>query len=76
MHIALPMIMLWFIRKWRRLFAVLAVYDVILCFAILLLEQHFLIDLFGGAIAAVVAIALVKVPKEKEEGTEYSTPKL
>jgi hypothetical protein len=76
MHIALPMIMLWFIRKWRRLFAVLLAYDVILCVAILLLEQHFLIDLFGGAIAAIVAIALVKVPKEKEEGAEYSTPKL
>lgn len=67
MHIALPLIMLWFIRRWRRLTAVLLLYDLLLCGAILLLEQHFLIDLIGGVIAAAVAIALVRVPKEDEE---------
>jgi hypothetical protein len=65
MHIALPLIMLWFIRKWRRMFAVLLVYDAMLFVSILLLEQHYLIDLIAGVIAAAVAIALVEVPKEE-----------
>ncbi|HVQ63515.1 MAG TPA: hypothetical protein VMT78_03200, partial [Terriglobia bacterium] len=39
---------------------------VILCMAILLLEQHFLVDLIGGVITAAVAIALVKLPEVTE----------
>jgi hypothetical protein len=67
MHITLPLIMLWFVRKWRRMFAVLLVYDAMLFVSILLLEQHYLIDLIAGVIAAAVAIALVQVPG-KETG--------
>jgi len=66
MHIALPVIVLWFVRRWKRMVVVLAVYDVILCMAILLLEQHFLVDLIGGVITAAVAIALVKLPEVTE----------
>jgi hypothetical protein len=66
MHIALPLIVLWFVRKWRRMFAVLLLYDVVLCAAILLLEQHFFMDLIGGVLAAAVAIALVKVPTDEK----------
>ena len=56
MHIALPVIVLWFVRRWKRMVVVLAVYDVILCVAILLLEQHFLVDLIGGVITAVLQL--------------------
>jgi PAP2 superfamily len=59
MHIALPLIVLWFVRKWRRIAMVLIVYDVVLAAAILLLEQHYLVDLLGGVLVAAVAIAMV-----------------
>ena len=72
MHIALPLIVLWFVRKWRRMLAVLLVYDVVLCVAILLLEQHFLMDLIGGVLAAAVAIALVKVPRDEKRENLFS----
>jgi len=67
LHIALPLIMLWFVRNWRRMFAVLLVYDAILFISIILLEQHYLIDLIAGMIAAAVAIALVQSPEKETE---------
>jgi hypothetical protein len=60
MHIALPLIVLWFMRTWRRIVPVLIVYDIILVFAILLLEQHYVVDLIGGALVAALAIAMVQ----------------
>jgi hypothetical protein len=50
-----PLIVLWFLRRWKRMVAVLAVYDVFLVPAILMLEWHYFVDMLGGiAIAAVV----------------------
>lgn len=59
MHIAQPLIVLWFLRKWKRIAIALIAYDVILMAAILLLEWHYFVDLLGGALVAVVAIAMV-----------------
>lgn len=56
MHIAQPLIMLWFLRRWRRIVAVLAVIDICLVGSILLLEWHYLIDIPGGVAVAIVAI--------------------
>ncbi len=54
-HVAQPLIVLWFLRRWKRMVAVLAVYDVFLVPAILMLEWHYFVDMLGGiAIAAVV----------------------
>jgi hypothetical protein len=60
MHIALPLIVLWLMRRWKRIVVVLIVYDIILVIAILLLEQHYVVDLIGGALVAMVAIAMVE----------------
>ena len=35
MHIVQPIIVLWFLRRWRRMFVALAVYDLLLMTAIL-----------------------------------------
>lgn len=57
MHIAQPLIVLWFLRQWRIMAAALAVYDAFLVMAIVLLEWHYMVDLLGGA--AVAALALL-----------------
>lgn len=59
MHIAQPLIVLWFLRKWKRIAAFLLAYDAILVGAILLLEWHYLVDVIGGVLVAVLAIMMV-----------------
>jgi hypothetical protein len=56
LHIALPIIVLWFMRRWKRIVLFLTLYDIILIPAILLLEWHYIVDLIGGIVVAVIAI--------------------
>lgn len=56
MHITQPLIVLWFLRKWRRIFVVLLATDVVLVVAIVGLEWHYMVDLVGGVIVAAAAI--------------------
>jgi len=58
MHIVQPMIVLWFLRRWRRMVIALAGYDLLLVAAILLLEMHYVIDILAGLPVAAVAIAI------------------
>lgn len=58
MHIALPLIALWFLRRWKRIAILLIAYDLVLIPAILLLEWHYVTDLIGGTVVAVISIAL------------------
>ena len=58
MHIAAPLISLWYLRHWRRLALILGALDLVLCFAIVLLEYHYVLDLIGGAAVAALAIML------------------
>ena len=58
MHLTQPLIVLWFLRQSKRMVVALAIYDLVLCAAIVLLEWHYLVDLIGGAIVAVAAIWL------------------
>ena len=58
LHLAQPLIVLWFMRRWKRIVLCLVVYDVILIPAILLLEWHYVVDLLGGVVVAVIAILL------------------
>jgi hypothetical protein len=64
MHLTQPLIVLWFLRQSKRMMVALAIYDAILCVAIVLLEWHYLVDLIGGAIVAAAAIWLVAPPSE------------
>ena len=58
MHIVQPLIVLWFMRRWRRIALVLAAYDAVLLAAILLLEWHYVIDILVGVLVAACAILI------------------
>lgn len=66
MHIAQPLIVLWFLRRWKVMLGALAIYDVILVSAIVLLEWHYMVDLLGGAAVATLAIVLTDVMAIRE----------
>jgi hypothetical protein len=59
MHIVQPLIVMWFLRAWKRMRLVLVGYNVLLLAAILLLEWHYVVDVLAGVGIAVVAIAAV-----------------
>ena len=59
LHVTQPLIALWFVRQWRRVMVVLMTYCLILFPSIVLLEQHYVIDLIGGVAVAIIAIAMV-----------------
>jgi len=58
MHLAQPIIVLWFLRKLKRVFFILLVYDFVMVWAILFLQWHYVVDLFGGGFVAVVALLI------------------
>ena len=58
MHIVQPLIVMWFLRPWKKITYVLIVYDILLVPAILLLEWHYLADLIGGIFVAAAAIGI------------------
>jgi PAP2 superfamily len=65
MHIVQPLIALWFLRPWKRIAAAFIVFNALLIPCILLLEQHYVIDLIGGVVLAVLAVATVDGFKAK-----------
>ena len=58
MHIAQPVIVAWFLRRWKRMLIVLCAYDALLIVSILLLEWHYLVDIIGGILVAGIAVAI------------------
>ena len=58
MHIAQPLIVMWFLRRWKRMLIALSVYNTVLIVAILFLEWHYLVDIIGGALVAGASIAI------------------
>jgi PAP2 superfamily protein len=58
MHIAQPLIVMWFLRRWKRMLIFLCAYDGLLLVSILLLEWHYLVDIIGGILVAGIAIAI------------------
>jgi hypothetical protein len=76
MHIAQPMIVLWFLRRWRRMAIALAAYDLLLVAAILMLEQHYVIDILAGLPVAALAIAISGGPffSKNAEGAPALSP--
>jgi hypothetical protein len=58
MHVAQPLIVLWFLRRWRRMAGVLLIFDLLMVPSILFLEWHYAVDLLAGALVAAVAIFL------------------
>lgn len=67
LHIAQPLIVLWYLRDWKRVALVLGLYDVVLVPSILLLQQHYVVDLVGGVGVAALAVFMVRDgPAEKQ----------
>ncbi len=58
MHIAQPVIVLWFLRRWKRAFVMLCIYDVILIAAILFLEWHYVLDIIAGVLVGTISVAV------------------
>ena len=58
MHVVQPLVVLWFVRRWRRMAIALAAYDLVLVAAIVLLEWHYVTDILAGIIVAALAIAV------------------
>ena len=58
MHIVQPLIVLWFFRARKGLLILLIAFDVLLVPAILLLEEHYLVDLIAAVPVAALAIAI------------------
>ena len=58
MHLALPLIGLWFLRKYKRMAVLLAGFNVLLSISIVLLEWHYVVDLLGGVAVAALAIRI------------------
>jgi hypothetical protein len=65
MHIVQPLIMLWFLRNRRWMLWVLIVYTVFLIPCILLLEEHYVVDILAGFLIAVVAVKMVENNSQK-----------
>ena len=58
MHIAMPLIAIWFLRKWRGVAVILLCFDVLLVISIVALQWHYLVDIVGGALVAGLAILI------------------
>lgn len=57
LHVALPIIAIWFVRPWKKLYYLLLIAYVFLMLpSVLLLEWHYIVDFFGGFCAASLAI--------------------
>jgi PAP2 superfamily len=58
MHIAQPLIVLWFLRSMKRIVWILGAYDFVMLFSIVFLQWHYVVDLAGGAIVSFIAIMI------------------
>jgi membrane-associated phospholipid phosphatase len=58
MHVVKPALVMWFLRDERRTVAALAIYEVLLIGAIVLLEYHYIVDIVAGfaIIAGMIAL--------------------
>jgi hypothetical protein len=59
MHLVQPLIALVFLRQWQRIAATFLAFNIVLIPCILLLEQHYVVDLIGAVPLAMLALAMV-----------------
>lgn len=74
MHIAQPLIVMWFLRRWKRIAVTLTAVNVVLVAGILLLEWHYLVDVLGGVAVAILSIAIVNRRAFRREQTSIPSP--
>jgi hypothetical protein len=61
MHVSQPFIVAWFLRRWRRVSLLIYGYCVLLALAIVVLQWHYLVDIFGGLAISMLAIKMVSM---------------
>jgi len=74
MHIAQPLIVMWFLRPWRRIIFFLAVYNTVLLVAILLLEWHYVVDILAGLAVAAIAVAILEGGNLRRRSSSSGVP--
>ncbi len=62
MHIGAPAILIWYMRHWKKSAAFLAILLALLIPSIIILEEHYVLDIVGGVCVALLAIAFVEWP--------------
>jgi PAP2 superfamily len=67
LHVAQPLIVAWFLRRWRVVSALIGSYCILLIPAILILQWHYLVDILAGIALAVLAILIVSDPRHATE---------
>jgi PAP2 superfamily len=60
MHVAMPLIAIWFLRKRREIAFILLALDAVMLLSIIALEWHYFVDLFGGVLVAALAAFITK----------------
>jgi hypothetical protein len=66
LHIAQPLIAVWFLRRWRAVSALVFGYCVLLTPAILILRWHYVADILGGLVVAVLAVVFVMATSSRD----------
>ena len=61
MHIVQPLLAGWYLRRWKRVSAIVFVYCALLVASILVLEWHYAVDIVGGILVAIVAAWLAPI---------------
>ena len=69
MHIAQPLIVLWFLRSMKIVVRLLLAYDFLMIFSIVLLQWHYLVDLIGGAMVAIIAVKIHQLHTARTSST-------
>ena len=60
MHIVQPLLVMWFLRRWKPFVVVLSLYNCILVASIVLLEWHYVVDLLGGVVVTLFSIWVIE----------------
>jgi len=63
MHVAIPLMTIWFLRKWRRIAFILLAFDFVMVVSIIALDWHYFVDMFGGVLVAALAIFVTEKGK-------------
>ena len=74
MHIAAPTILLWYLRPWKKSAAFLACLLAVLIPSIVILEEHYILDILGGGCVALLAIAFMDWPSLQTSRSKQQVP--
>jgi hypothetical protein len=60
MHIVQPLLVMWFLRRWKPFIVTLSIYNTVLVASIVLLEWHYVVDMLGGVLVAAFSIWVIE----------------